>query len=150
MRQARGYSLLELLLVVALIAALAALSAMVVGQALPGRELRGSARDLAADLRFTRARAIASGREQVFVMDLDRRRWQGADGREGDWPASLRMVATVAREEQPAQGHAAVRFFPDGSASGGRFVLAYQQARWRVDVAWLTGEVSLRRGEGGS
>ncbi|KAA2284984.1 type II secretion system protein XpsH [Arenimonas fontis] len=147
MRQARGYSLLELLLVVVLIAALATLAAMAIGQALPGQQLRGTARDLAADLRYTRARAIASGREQVFVMDLDRRTWTAAGEREGAWPDALRVLATTAREEQPAQGRAAVRFFPDGSATGGRFLIGYQQAGWRVDVAWLTGEVSLRRGE---
>lgn|SRR5690554_5591799 len=148
MRQARGYSLLELMVVVALIAALATLSAMVIGQSMPGQQLRGTARDLAADLRYTRARAIASGREQVFVMDLDQRRWRAAGEREGDWPETLRVVATTAREERPALRSAAVRFFPDGSATGGRFVLAYEQAAWRVDVAWLTGEVSLHRGEG--
>jgi general secretion pathway protein H len=40
---------------------------------------------------------------------------------------------------------AAVRFFPEGTATGGRIVLRNQRAAWQVDVQWLTGEVSLAR-----
>jgi general secretion pathway protein H len=43
---------------------------------------------------------------------------------------------------------AVVRFFPDGAATGGRIVLKRGDAAWRVDVGWLTGEVTLSRGEG--
>ena len=148
MRRARGFSLVEMVVVVALFAAIAAIGAAVVGRALPGQQLRTTARDLAADLRYTRARAIASGREQLFVFAPDQRRWQAADERTGRWPESLEASATTARGIGEDARTAAVRFFPDGSASGGRFVFHYGDAAWRVDVAWLTGEVTLRRGEG--
>lgn len=148
MRRALGFSLVELLVVVALVAVLAGIGASVIGGALPGRQLRDSARSLAADLRYTRARALASGREQVFRLDVDARAWAAADGHAGAWPEGLAMTATTAREEQDASRVAVVRFFPNGSASGGRFVLSRGEAAWRVDVAWLTGEVTLRRGAG--
>ncbi len=148
MRRARGFSLLELLVVMALLAAVAGLGAAVLGRALPGQELRGTARDLAADLRFTRARAIASGREQVFVLSVDERSWDAAGERGGRWSDALQVEATSARQEQPGARSAAIRFFPDGSASGGRFVFRHGEAAWRVDIAWLTGEVTLRRGAG--
>ncbi|PRH83545.1 type II secretion system protein XpsH [Arenimonas caeni] len=148
MNRARGLSLLELLVVVALIATLAGLGAMVVGRALPGQQLRGAARELAAELRFTRAQAIATGSEQVFRLDVDSRRWDAAGKRSGELPAGIEIIATSARQEQPAQREAAVRFFPEGAATGARFVLRRDDADWRVDVAWLTGEVTLARGEG--
>ena len=34
------------------------------------------------------------------------------------------------------------------AATGGRIVLSIDDAAWRVDVGWLTGEVTLSRGEG--
>lgn len=148
MRRALGYSLLELLVVVALLAAIATLGAAVLGRALPGQELRTTARDLAADLRFTRARAIASGREQVFLLSVDERRWDAAGERRGEWSDALQVEATTARQESAGVRTAAVRFFPDGSASGGRVVFRHGEAAWRVDIAWLTGEVALRRGAG--
>lgn len=148
MNRARGLTLLELLVVVALIATLAGLGAMVVGRALPGQQLRGAARELANELRFTRAQAIATGREQVFRLDVDSRRWDAAGKRSGELPAAIAVVATTARGEQPARREAVVRFFPEGAATGGRFVLSRDGAAWRVDVAWLTGEVTVSRGEG--
>jgi len=47
-----------------------------------------------------------------------------------------------------ARDQAAVRFFPEGASTGGRIVIKRGEAAWRVDVAWLTGEVTLGRGEG--
>ncbi len=32
-------------------------------------------------------------------------------------------------------------FFPDGASTGGRIDLQVKDARWRVDVGWITGEV---------
>lgn len=148
MNRQRGFSLIELTVVLVLIAALAGIGAMVAGQAMPGQQLRGAARDVAGQLRYTRAQAIATGRQQTFQLDVIGKRWSAAGNRTGELPAEIELVATTAREEQPARGVAAVRFFPDGAATGGRFVLRRGDAAWRVDVGWLTGEVTLSRGEG--
>ncbi|GAB2669651.1 GspH/FimT family protein [Arenimonas aestuarii] len=148
MNRARGMSLLELLMVLVLVATLAGIGATVIGRQLPGRELHDAARTVAGELRFARARAIATGRPQVFVIDVNTRSWQGADERKGTLPEGLDVVATTAREERPARDQAAVRFFPEGAATGGRIVIKRGGAAWRVDVAWLTGEVTLSRGEG--
>lgn len=148
MNRARGLSLLELLVVVALVATLAGIGAMVIGRAMPGQQLRHAAREVADELRFTRAQALATGREQVFRLDVQARRWSSAGKRSGDLPAEIELIATTAREEQPARTEAVVRFFPEGASTGGRIVLRRGDAAWRVDVAWLTGEVTLSRGEG--
>ncbi len=148
MKTVRGLSLIELLVVVTLVAALAGIGAMVMSQALPGRELRAAAREVAGELRFTRAQAIATGRPQSFVIDVQTHAWHSVGDRQGTLPADIELVATAARQEQPARAQAAIKFFPEGAATGGRIVLRRDGAAWRVDVAWLTGEVSLQRGEG--
>ena len=148
MNTQRGLSLIELLVVVALVAALAGLGAMAMSRALPGRELRDAAREVAAELRFTRAQAIATGRPQSFVIDVQSHAWRSVGDRQGTLPSDIELLATAARQEQPARGQAAIKFFPEGAATGGRIVLRRGGAAWRVDVAWLTGDVSLQRGEG--
>lgn len=148
MTRPRGFSLIELVVVMVLVATLAALGAAALNAGLPGQRLRGAARELAAELRFTRAQAIATGREQVFELDLRERRWTAAGRREGSIDQALALVVTSARDERPVEDVAVVRFFPDGAATGGRVVISRGEAAWRIDVAWLTGEVTLRRGAG--
>ena len=148
MKTARGLSLVEVLVVLALIAVIAGMAAAVMGRALPGQQLRGAAREVAGQLRWTRAQAIATGREQTFSMDVIGKRWTAAGQREGELPGEIELVATTARQPQGEDRTAVVRFFPEGAATGGRFVLKRGDAAWRIDVAWLTGEVTLSRGEG--
>lgn len=148
-----GFSLLELLLVVAVMAAaLALLGGAVVG-ALPGQQLREASGRLAAELRATRARAVATGQHQAFQLDPAERRWSsgpvdGPPRRQGEWPEALELAATVAREVQPGPEQAAILFFADGSSTGGRIVLSRDAAAWRIEVAWLTGAVRVERGAG--
>lgn len=143
--RARGFTLLELLLVLALVAGASLLAMAAFGGGLRGARLHGVARDLAAQMRFARAVAISSGQPQQVVVDPQARRWTGAKGRSGELPAGVEVVFTGAREVQPAPGQGAVRFFPDGAATGGRVRLTMDAAGWDVDVGWLTGEVRVRR-----
>ncbi|TCV91049.1 hypothetical protein EC912_1171, partial [Luteibacter rhizovicinus] len=36
-----------------------------------------------------------------------------------------------------------IRFFPDGSSTGGRVTLGRGTREWHVNVGWLTGAVSV-------
>ncbi|MGY0613222.1 MULTISPECIES: type II secretion system protein XpsH [unclassified Luteimonas] len=143
-----GFSLLELLLVMVLIAATGVLAAGVVGGGFARMELRSQTRDVATQLRFTRARALDTGVPQTFSIDPRGHRWQGADGRSGEVPASLGIHFTGARELQPTEGVGAIMFFGDGASTGGRVQLSRDQAAFDIDVAWLTGEVTVHRAEG--
>ncbi len=145
MHRQRGFSLIELIVVVVLIAASTALAASVMSRGLPGQQLRNSAREVAAQLRYTRAQAIVTGQPQVFSLDAGTREWQAPNRRHGQLPAGIEVVATAARREQNRSDVAAVRFFPEGAATGGRFILSRDKAAWQVDVQWLTGEVTVQR-----
>ncbi|GAB2625560.1 type II secretion system protein XpsH [Novilysobacter erysipheiresistens] len=148
-RSQAGVSLLEMLLVVALIAAASLLAAAAFSGGLKGMELRATAKEIAAELRFTRTRAIASGQPQRFVIDPVARTWSAPDDHAGEIPEDLQVRFIGAREVQPREGEGAVMFFNDGAATGGRIQLSREGAAWNVDVAWLTGEVTLARAEPG-
>jgi general secretion pathway protein H len=140
-----GFTLRELIIVLVLVATVVAIGAGVMSRKLPGQRLQLSAKELAAQLRYTRAQAIASGESQLFTLDPDSREWHAGAKREGKLARDIEIVATGARNEQQRPGVAAVRFFPEGAATGGRFTLKHGNAAWQVDVQWLTGEVSLVR-----
>jgi len=144
-RPQRGFTLVEMIVVLVLVAAVVAIGASAMARKLPGQRLQQSARELAAQLRFTRAQAIATGKPQVFTLDARSREWRAGEKRKGKLSRDIAIVATGARNEQQREGMAAVRFFPEGAATGGRFLLSHGRAAWQVDVQWLTGEVSLTR-----
>ncbi|HRP73672.1 MAG TPA: GspH/FimT family pseudopilin [Luteimonas sp.] len=143
----RGFSLLEILLVMALIAATGLLAAGVLTGGFDRMLLRSSAKEVAAQLRFTRAQAIATGTPQRFTIDPAARTWTGAKDRGGQLPESLGVHFIGAREVRPSPGTGAIVFFGDGASTGGRVQLSLRDAAWDINVAWLTGEVTLRRGE---
>lgn len=139
--QARGMSLLEMLLVIALIALVGLLTAGMFSRGMAGMQLRTAGKDLANQLRTTRAEAIARGSLQRFVIVPGERRWSATGGRDGTLPEQLQVSFEGAAQLQTAAGQGVIEFHPDGGSSGGRIELQRDTARWRIDVGWLTGEV---------
>ncbi len=148
---APGFTLIELLVVLAISALALAVVPPLFSRALPGVQLKAGARDLAAGLRAARARAVARHRPVALHLDLERREAR-VDGRpraihlRGDWP--IRLTAAESELGDPARG--AIRFFPDGSSTGGRIALGEPGHGYRVDVDWLTGQVTLHPLEPGA
>lgn len=145
MKYSRGFSLLEIMVVVGLVALLMGLVAFTLNSQLPSQQLKSAAKEIAAELRFTKSQAMATGVAQSFQINAITREWSGPKNRSGKVPKALEIIATTARQEQPEDGVAAIKFFPDGAATGGRIVLKYENAQWQIDVKWLTGDVTVSK-----
>jgi general secretion pathway protein H len=141
----RGFTILELVFVLVIIAAATTITLGLLGVGRSGSQLRAATRTIANELRYTRAQALITGTPQRFEIDLDNRSWNAPGNRHGTLPQWLQIRFDGVRQEQRGAREAAIRFFPDGSATGGRISLGTQDAGWRVDVRWLTGEVSVAR-----
>lgn len=142
-----GFSLLEILLVIGLFAVVSVLAATAITGGFTSMQLRSDAREVAAQLRWTRTQAIATGQPQRFTIDPQAHTWTAPRGRSGEIAKQLGIAFFGAREVQPSAGEGAILFFPDGASTGGRVQLNAKRAAWNVDVAWLTGEVTLERGQ---
>ncbi|WMJ67780.1 GspH/FimT family pseudopilin [Stenotrophomonas sp. 24(2023)] len=140
-RRVAGLTLLEMLLVIALLAAVGLVTAAGLSRGLGGMQLRSSGKDIANQLRMVRAQAIARGEAQRFVIETQRHHWQGIDGRQGNIPPRLQVSFEGAAQLAAAPGQGVIEFHPDGGSSGGRIQLQQGDAQWRIDVGWLTGEV---------
>lgn len=143
----RGFTLLEIVIVMAIIAAMAVLAAMTLTGGFERLKLQSASKQLVSNLRYTRAQAIASGTRQSFLIDPRGHAWRAAESRRGEIPEALQIQFIGAREVQPRDDVGAIVFFPDGASTGGRVRLISKRASTNVDVAWLTGEVTMRRGQ---
>ena len=148
--RARGFSLLEMLLVMAIIAFAGLLAASAMTGGFDGIRLRSATSDIAAQLRFTRAQAMATGKRQDFSIDPHAHTWHAPKERHGTLPKQLGIAFYGAREVQPSANEGGIAFFPDGASTGGRIRLTVKNAARDIDVAWLTGEVRVKRGDAGS
>lgn len=140
-----GFTLIEMLAVIVLIA----IAATVAAVSLRGRgqgQLDVAAQRVAAGLRDTRTRAMATGKPQWFSVDL-RARTFAAPGRDPRaLPADTKVQVTSAAEDAGSAGVARIRYFPDGSSSGGNIELSRARREVRIDVDWLTGAVAVHAG----
>lgn len=142
-RRFGGFTLLEMLAVILLIGIAAAAVSVSVSQGLASARVRAASGELAAALRATRAQAIVQGRQQTFELDMHDGTYHGADGRTVRLPKGMQLSITSAKEDQPNAHTGRIRFFPDGSSTGGHIVMKRGTRQWRVDVAWLTGAISV-------
>lgn len=109
-----------------------------------GTELRAAARQLAAGLRKTRVHAIATRKEALLDIDLETKRFQaGGDVRSIALPKSAEVSVYTAKSEVVEEKRASIRFFPDGSSTGGAVTVSSGGNKYRVDVDWLTGNVVI-------
>ncbi len=135
----RGFTLFELLVVIALLAIALPLLAVGIGRGLQGASERGALTEMVATLRSARAQAIASGEPVRASFDLAQRRAKVPGRKPAQWPDTFTLRLTTAQ----ALG-AAFEFYPDGAASGGNIQISRGAAQWRIDVSWLTGNVTLQ------
>ena len=140
---ATGFTLLELLLVLFI---LALVTAVVVPSLGGGEvvEIKTAARSLAAGLRQARNHALNANRPARLSVDVAKREFRlPGESRARKLPERIDIVLFTARSEQESEERGAIRFFPDGSSTGGRITLSTEKFRYLVDVDWLTGRVSI-------
>ncbi|MEM9704503.1 MAG: GspH/FimT family pseudopilin [Pseudomonadota bacterium] len=144
-RHARGFSLLEVIAALAIAAALVLVAGVSFRPGPSPREVKSVARETAAALRRTRASAIAKGQYKDFIFDLSGREYR-YDMKTTRVNAALKIEATVADTVQytgegAGDDTAVIRFFPNGSSTGG--VLSFQSgnASESIRVDWATGRV---------
>jgi general secretion pathway protein H len=143
-----GYTLLELLVVLVIAVALLAIVPPMLSGSLATVQLRSAARELAAGLGQTRSLAITADRETTFQVDVDAHSYRiPGEGREGHLPAKLGIKLYTAQSELVTASSGAIRFFPDGSSTGGRITVSYGKHAFGVDVDWLTGRVQILQQE---
>ncbi len=146
-RCSRGFTLVEILIVLVIIALVLALVGSSLSRGISGAEMRTSASKLAASLRYTRTRAILKKQEMVLLIDTENASYQAPDRPKVNLPEGMRVELTTARSELTSETVGGIRFYPDGGSTGGHILLDANGRIYRINVTWLTGEASVAREE---
>lgn len=143
-RSARGFTLVEMLVVLALMALMIALVPPLLAGGQARAQFTATAREIAADLRETRSLALQHGRTEVFLLDVGANTFRGGAGRRiHHVPAGIHLSLITTTEDRIDDARGAIRFFADGSSTGGRVHLAAGARQSDVLVDWLSGRVSI-------
>ena len=139
-----GFTLVELLAVLAILAMAAAAFSWRSQSSFGMAKFRALLSGTTSALREARAHAISGASDQVFIIDIRARTLSYKDG--GivlQLPRDVDLVADVAQSETYGNGAVGIRFFRDGTSTGGKLRFDWNRRDYAIDVNWLTGNVSM-------
>jgi general secretion pathway protein H len=142
--RARGFSLLEVMVVLIIIAMAYTLIPKIAFSGVTGAELRSNVRAVASGLRLARDTAINKRRESALKLDLDSREFTvGEETRVHKLNDKLDVKLYTSQADLVSDKVGVIRFYPDGSSNGGRVTVGAGGRNFEVDVDWLTGRVTI-------
>ncbi len=139
----RGFSLIEMLAVIVLIAIILTAVSFSFSKSLSNARIQAASRDLVAALRYTRGQAIVKGTDQTLELDLEKNTYQAPNRAAVALPDKMQLRLLTASNELTSEHSGRIRFYRDGSSTGGHISVILGEREWRINVNWLTGEVVL-------
>lgn len=166
----RGFTLLELLVVMVVISLMSVLVVPQMTGSLSRMNLQTASKKISALLRYARSRAASEKITYVAVFDFEKDRLSIMTGQEAqtgetieedlgdgeervirsksyDLPDGVKLEKAVSGGDEIDSGHFQITFFPAGSSSGGDVILTNDRGkRYKISVDFITGIVQLGEG----
>ena len=163
----RGFTLLELLVVLVIISLMSVLVVPQLTGSLSKTNLQTASKKISASLRYARSRAASEKITYVAIFDFEKNRLSIITGQEAqtgetteedlgdgkervirsnsyDLPDGVKLEKAVSGGDEIDSGHYQITFFPAGSSSGGDVILTNDRGkRYKISVDFITGIVRL-------
>jgi general secretion pathway protein H len=142
--KARGFTLLEIMIVITIIALSYTLLPKLFFSGVSGAELKSNARQVAGGLKLARDTAIYSRKPAFLSLDLGKREFS-VDGetKVHKLHPDVELKLYTAQDDLVSDTVGMIRFFADGSSNGGRVTVGSGARKYLIDIDWLTGCVTI-------
>jgi len=144
LRLNKGFTLLELIVVLFIVVLGFSAIGINLSSGNNATEIKAAARDIVSALRYARGQALISHQETTLTLDLAKNSYTvSSRGKVYPIPKAIKVTVVTAQSEITGEGLGNIRFFADGSSTGGRITLERGKAAWQIDINWLTGQIEL-------
>lgn len=141
-----GTSLVELVAVLATLALLATLAVGTLTAGRAGADARAAVGNLADILRQARERAVSTTSSVRLTIDVDTLSYAvPRTALAGQLPKGSTLTFRTALSQVASERRGSIRFYSDGTSSGGFLTLEVNGQVWDIRVNWLTGQVATSR-----
>lgn len=142
--KAKGFTLMEVLVVFVIMALVLAIVPPFLPNVIPSINVKSATRELAASLKKARSQAIDRQQETTLILNVEKKSYVlNKKSKTLSLPNEASLSLITAKSEQLSEHEGQIRFFPDGSSTGGQIKLAYARKEYLIDVHWLTGKVKI-------
>lgn len=138
-----GFTLIELMLVLVLMAMLFSLTPPLLHKAFPSLKLKAATRDLAQEIRYLQQTAIMTGVESQISFQIEANQYQSNLVNQGEVRQLPEGIHFSAEQTHDYQERVILRFYPDGSSSGGWIRLSTETQALVISVDWFTSRVQI-------
>lgn len=140
----KGFTLLELIMVIALIALFLGLSAVAFSRGLPSSKFDALTRDVAASIRHARVLAQLRGGDVALTIDLEGRNFQVAGKPAKPIPSDVVVRINDPLAGEVTRGSHNVVFTPIGTSQGGTITLSRGSKVHQIHIDPLMGSVRVK------
>lgn len=144
MPNVRGFTLIELTVVLLIVVLGFSVMGTNISSGNKSTQLKAVVRDLASALRYARGQALISHQQVVVSINLAENSYQISNrDKVYQFSDEIDVTVVIAQDELKDDEVAQLRFYADGSCSGGRLTLEWDEMVATVDINWLTGKVGI-------
>ena len=141
-----GFTLIEVIVVMVMIAVLGGMVASSMTDGLRKAKIRAVSKNLVSAMRYTRGQAVVKHEQKTITFNVEDKTYQAPRKKVVHIPDEIDINVYTADSEVADETIGSIRFFSDGSSTGGWVKLTHKNKIWKINVNWLTGEIAMIEG----
>lgn len=141
-----GFTLLEILVVMVMIVVIMGFFSSSMMKSLDKARIRAVSKDLVSAMRYTRGQAVVKHEQKTITFNVKDKTYKAPRKKMVQIPEEMEVYVYTAESDIANDSTGSIRFFSDGSSTGGWIKLIHGNKIWKINVNWLTGEISKVEG----